>query len=119
MSFVQVSVDSDSVSTTGADMVCILEGIQKEWQTATATKMLTKRQQYSVKKQQNKMKKKHFQAPFTLALKLVSNRFTFKPVWPNHIYYVVYRKRFPKPIRGVYTAALNRFETRLENGLNC
>jgi len=24
-------------------------------------------------------------APFTLALKPVSNRFTFKLVWPNHI----------------------------------
>ena len=31
--------------------------------------------------------------PFTMALKLVSN--WFKPVWPNQIYYVVYRKWFP------------------------
>ena len=53
-------------------------------------------------------------APFTLVLKPVSNRFTFKPVWPNHIHYVVYRKRFPKHIRGVYTAALNWFETALK-----
>ena len=35
-----------------------------------------------------------YKAPFTLALKPVSNLFTFKPVWPNHIHYVVYRKRF-------------------------
>jgi len=53
-------------------------------------------------------------ALFTLALKPVSNRFTFKPVWPNHIHYVVYRKQFPKRIRGVYTAALNRCETALK-----
>ena len=26
---------------------------------------------------------------FTLALKLVSNQFTFKPVWPNHIHYTL------------------------------
>ena len=50
MSFVKVSVDSNSVSTTGADMVCVLEAIQTERQTATATKMLIRRQQYSVKK---------------------------------------------------------------------
>ena len=56
MSFVKVSVDSNSVSTTGADMVCVLEAIQTEWKTATATKMLIRRQQYSVKKQQNKIK---------------------------------------------------------------
>jgi len=53
-------------------------------------------------------------AQFTLALKPVSNWFTFKPVWPKHIHYVVYRKRFPKRIKGVYTAALNRFETALK-----
>ena len=46
-------------------------------------------------------------SPFTLALKPVSNRFRFKPVWPNYIHHVVYRKQFPKLIRGVYTAALN------------
>ena len=64
-------------------------------------------------------------APFTLALKPVSNRFTFKPVWTNHIHYVVYRKRFPKCIiRGVYTAALsdilglNQFETALSASVN-
>ena len=27
---------------------------------------------------------------------------------------MVYRKRFPKCIRGIYTAALNRFETALK-----
>ena len=47
-------------------------------------------------------------ALFILALKMVSNRFTFKPVWLNHIHYVVYRKQFPKHIRGIYIAALNR-----------
>jgi len=31
---------------------------------------------------------------------------------PHH--YAVYRKRFPKCIRGVYTAVLNRFETALK-----
>ena len=56
-------------------------------------------------------------APFTLALKPVSNRFKFKPVWPNH--YVVYIKWFPKRIRGVHTAALNRFETAVQSaGVN-
>jgi len=60
-----------------------------------------------------------YYSPFTVALKPVSNRFTFKPVWPNHIHYVVYRKWFPKRIiRGVYTAALNRFETALSASVN-
>jgi len=45
-------------------------------------------------------------ALFTLALKPVSNQFTFKLYWPNHIHYVVYRKQLPKRISGVYTAAL-------------
>ena len=45
-------------------------------------------------------------ALFTLAHKLVSNGFMFKLA-----HYVVYRKQFPKLIRDVYTAALNRFET--------
>ena len=40
--------------------------------------------------------------------------FFVKPVWPKHIHYVVYRKRFPKCIRGIYTAALNRFEIALK-----
>ena len=43
-------------------------------------------------------------------------RLALKPVWPNHIHYVVYRKRFPKCIRDVYTAALNRIETALKPG---
>ena len=38
---------------------------------------------------------------------------SFKSVWPNHIH-VIYRKQFPSCIRGVYTAALNRFETTLK-----
>ena len=37
-------------------------------------------------------------ALYTLALKPVSDWFTFNLVWPNDIHYVVYRKRFPKPI---------------------
>ena len=53
----------------------------------------------------------HTKAPFTPALEPVSK---FKPVWPNHIHYVVYRKRFPKRLRGIYTAALNRIETVLK-----
>ena len=32
----------------------------------------------------------------------------------NHIHCVVYRKWFPKHIRDVYTAALNRIETALK-----
>ena len=51
---------------------------------------------------------------FKLPLKLVSNQFTFKLVPHN---YVVYRNRFPKHIRGIYTAALNRFEMAIETGL--
>jgi len=51
-------------------------------------------------------------ASFTLALKPVSNRFTVKPVWPNHIHYMVYRKQFPMRIRDVYTAALNHADLR-------
>jgi len=38
----------------------------------------------------------------------------FEPVWPNHIHYVGYRKPYPKHIMGIYTAALNRFETALK-----
>ena len=35
-----------------------------------------------------------YKAPFTLVFKPVLNQFTFKQVWPYHIHYVVYRKRF-------------------------
>ena len=47
--------------------------------------------------------------PFTLALKLVSNQLMFK-LKPHH--YVVYKKQFPKCIRGAISK-------RFESGLKC
>ena len=53
--------------------------------------------------------------PFTLPLELVSDQFTN---WSDLAKPKVYRKQFPKHIRGgIYTATLNRFETACETGL--
>ena len=55
--------------------------------------------------------------PFTLPLELVSDQFTNWSDLAKPKNYMVYRKQFPKHIRDIYTATLNRFETACETGL--